>query len=172
MEQGYKLIRSSRRTVNLQIDRDGQLLVRAPYLVPEREIRRIVEQNADWIRRQREISARRREAHPEPTEEEKKAFIRRAKEILPPKVERYAALLGVRPAGITVTSARTRFGSCSAKNRLSFSWRLMDYPEEAIDYVVVHELCHIRHHDHSPAFYDLIASVMPDHKARRALLRK
>ena len=53
MEQGYKLIRSSRRTVNLQIDRDGQLLVRAPYLVPEREIRRIVEQNADWIRRQR-----------------------------------------------------------------------------------------------------------------------
>ena len=99
-------------------------------------------------------------------------MIRRAKEILPPKVAHYAALLGVEPTGLTVTSARTRFGSCSGKNRLSFSWRLMDYPEEAIDYVVVHELCHIRHHDHSPAFYDLIASVMPDHKARRALLRK
>ena len=172
MEQGYKLIRSARRTVNLQIDRDGQLVVRAPYLVPEREIRRIVDQNADWIRRHREISARRRAAHPEPTEEERKALIRRAREILPPKVEHYAAVLGVRPAGITVTSARTLFGSCSGKNRLSFSWRLMEYPEEAIDYVVVHELCHIRHHDHSPAFYDLIASVMPDHKARRALLRK
>ena len=99
-------------------------------------------------------------------------MIRRAKEILPPKVAHYAALLGVQPAGITVTSARTRFGSCSAKNSLSFSWRLMDYPEEAIDYVVVHELAHIRHHDHSRAFYDLIASVMPDHAKRRALLRK
>ena len=172
MGEEFTLIRSRRRTVNLQIDAEGRLIVRAPYLVSEGQIRSIVEKNADWIRRHREISAQRRAAHPEPTEEEKKAMIRRAKEILPPKVEHYAALLGVRPAGITITSARTRFGSCSGKNRLSFSWRLMDYPEEAIDYVVVHELCHIRHHDHSPAFYAFIASVMPDHKARRALLRK
>ena len=172
MGEEFTLIRSRRQTVNLQIDRDGRLVVRAPLFTSQAEIRRIVEENADWIRRHREISAQRRAAHPEPTEEERKALIRRAKEILPPKVEHYAALLGVRPAGITITSARTRFGSCSGKNRLSFSWRLMDYPEEAIDYVVVHELCHIRHHDHSPAFYDLIASVMPDHKARRALLRK
>ena len=168
----YTLIRSGRRSVNLQIDRDGKLIVRAPYLIPEGQIRRIVEANADWIRRHREISAQRQAAHPEPTEEERKALIRRARESLPPKVAHYAALMGVRPAGITITSARTRFGSCSGKNRLSFSWRLMDYPEEAIDYVVVHELCHIRHHDHSPAFYAFIASVMPDHKARRALLRK
>ena len=172
MGEEFTLIRSRRRTVNLQIDRDGRLVVRAPLFTSQAEIRRIVEENADWIRRHREISARRRAAHPEPTEEERKALIRRAREILPPKVEHYAAVLGVRPAGITITSARTRFGSCSGKNRLSFSWRLMEYPEEAIDYVVVHELCHIRHHDHSPAFYDLIASVMPDHKARRALLRK
>ena len=172
MGEEFTLIRSRRRTVNLQIDAEGRLIVRAPYLVSEGQIRSIVEKNAEWIRRHREISAQRRAAHPEPTEEEKKAMIRRAKEILPPKVEHYAALLGVRPAGITITSARTRFGSCSGKNRLSFSWRLMDYPEEAIDYVVVHELCHIRHHDHSPAFYAFIASVMPDHKARRALLRK
>ena len=172
MGEEFTLIRSRRRTVNLQIDRDGRLVVRAPLFTSQAEIRRIVEENADWIRRHREISARRRAAHPEPTEEERKALIRRAREILPPKVEHYAAVLGVRPAGITITSARTRFGSCSGKNRLSFSWRLMEYPEEAIDYVVVHELAHIRHHDHSPAFYDLIASVMPDHKARRALLRK
>ena len=168
----YRLIRSRRRTVNLQIDREGQLVVRAPYLVPEAEIHRIVESNAGWIRRQKERSARRQAAHPEPTEEERKALIRRAKEILPPKVARYAALMGVHPAGITVTGARTRFGSCSAKNRLSFSWRLMQYPEEAIDYVVVHELAHIRHHDHSSAFYAFVASVMSDHKERRALLRE
>ena len=168
MDEDYRLVRSRRRTVSLQIGPDGRLVVRAPYLVPESEIRAIVERHHIWIERQRARCA----AHPEPTEEERKALIRRAREILPPKVAHYAALMGVRPAGITITSARTRFGSCSGKNRLSFSWRLMDYPEEAIDYVVVHELCHIRHHDHSPAFYAFIASVMPDHKARRALLRK
>ncbi len=168
MGEDYRLIRSRRRTVSLQIGPDGQLVVRAPYLTPESEIRAVVERHQSWIRRQRA----RRSAHPEPTEAERKELIRRAREILPPKVEHYAALLGVRPMGITVTSARTRFGSCSGKNRLSFSWRLMQYPEEAIDYVVVHELAHIRHHDHSPAFYALIASVMPDHRERRALLRQ
>lgn len=168
MGEDYRLIRSRRRTVSLQIGPDGQLVVRAPYLTPESEIRAIVARHQRWIRRQRA----RRAAHPEPTEAEREELIRKAKEILPPKVEHYASLLGVRPAGITVTSARTRFGSCSGKNRLSFSWRLMQYPQEAIDYVVVHELAHIRHHDHSPAFYALIASVMPDHRERRALLRQ
>jgi len=168
MDEEYRLIRSRRRTISLQIGPDGQLVVRAPYLTPESEIRAVVERHQRWVRRQRVRQA----AHPEPTEAEKKELIRRAREILPPKVEHYAALLGVRPAGITVTSARTRFGSCSGKNRLSFSWRLMQYPQEAIDYVVVHELAHIRHHDHSPAFYALIASVMPDHRERRALLRQ
>ena len=75
------------------------------------------------------------------------------------------------PAGIKITSARTRFGSCSAKNSICFSWRLMLYPPEAIDYVIVHELAHIRHHDHSPAFYALIEQYLPDWKARMKLLK-
>lgn len=78
---------------------------------------------------------------------------------------------GVQPTGITVTAARTRFGSCSGKNRLSFSLYLMAYPETAIEYVVVHELAHIRHHDHSPAFYREVEAYLPDWRARRALLR-
>ena len=75
------------------------------------------------------------------------------------------------PAGIKITSARTRFGSCSGKNSICFSWRLMLYPPEAIDYVIVHELAHIRHHDHSPAFYALIEQYLPDWKARMKLLK-
>ena len=168
----YRIVRSSRRTMAIELTRKGEVLVRAPRLVPSFVIDRFVAEHEDWIGRARQRQARRAAAHPEPTEEQRKAMIRRAKEIIPPKVDHYAALLGVLPAGITITSARTRFGSCSAKNTLSFSWRLMDYPEEAIDYVVVHELAHIRYHDHSRAFYDLIASVMPDHAKRRALLRK
>ena len=80
--------------------------------------------------------------------------------------------MGLRPAGVTITSARTRFGSCSAKGRLCFSWRLMQYPPEAIDYVVVHELAHLVHMNHGPEFYALIERYLPDYKARRKLLRE
>ena len=73
---------------------------------------------------------------------------------------------------ITIPAARTRFGSCSGKNRLSFSLYLMAYPETAIEYVGVHELAHIRHHDHSPAFYREVEAYLPDWRARRALLRR
>lgn len=80
--------------------------------------------------------------------------------------------MGLVPTGIKVTSARTRFGSCSGKNSICFSWRLMLYPSEAIDYVIVHELAHIRHHDHSPAFYTLIERYMPDWRERMKLLKE
>ena len=91
---------------------------------------------------------------------------------LPPIVERYAVLMGVEPTGIRITSARKRFGSCSGKNSLCFSCLLMLYPMEAVECVVVHELAHIRHHNHSAAFYDFVLSVMPDYRSREALLRK
>ena len=97
--------------------------------------------------------------------------MKRAKAILPGKIQQYARRMGVCPTGLTVTSAKTRFGSCSGKDRLSFSWRLMAYPEAAIDYVVVHELAHIRYKDHSRAFYRFIESVMPDYRDRIRLLK-
>ena len=99
-------------------------------------------------------------------------ILRRAREELPPKVAYYAQRMGLQPTGMTITSARTRFGSCSPKNRLCFSWRLMDYPEAAIDYVVVHELAHIVHKNHGPQFWALVERYMPDYRARRALLRE
>jgi predicted metal-dependent hydrolase len=80
--------------------------------------------------------------------------------------------MGLEPTGVGITGAEKRFGSCSAKNRLSFSWRLMRYPEAAVDYVVVHELAHIRHKNHGKEFYALIESYMPDYKERRKLLKE
>ena len=73
--------------------------------------------------------------------------------------------------GITVTGARTRFGSCSPKNRLCFSFRLMEYPLPAIEYVVVHELAHIRHKNHGPDFYRLVEGTLPDYRQRIGLLK-
>ena len=167
----YELIRSSRRTMSVEVDTSGNVLVRAPRLMPKWTIEAFVRERADWIERARQRQARRQQNLPEIREEDKPLYVKRAKAILPSKIDYYARRMGVQPTGLTVTSARTRFGSCSGKNRLSFSWRLMAYPEAAIDYVVVHELAHIRYKDHSRAFYGFIESILPDYRDRIRLLK-
>ena len=168
----YELLRSKRKTLALEITADCRVLVRAPLRLSQKRIDQFVADHAGWVETHLARQQARRDRHPEPTEEERADCIRRARDYLPGRVEQYASLMGLRPAGISITGARTRFGSCSAKNRICFSWRLMGYPEAAIDYVVVHELAHIRHKDHSPAFYDCIARILPDWQERRALLRE
>ena len=168
----YRIVRSRRRTLALEVTREGEVLVRAPLRLPESTIRRFVASREDWIETHIEKVRRYQESHPPLTEEEVEALRRRAKAELPGKVDYYAGVMGVRPTAVRITSARTRFGSCSAKNSLSFSLYLMQYPEEAIDYVVVHELAHIRHHDHSPAFYAEVARYLPDYRQRMKLLKK
>ena len=168
----YQIIRSRRQTVAWEVTREGQVLVRAPRWASEQEIARFVEAHGTWLRRALERQAERQRRHPEPTEEEAARLRQRAREVLPGKVAQYAAKMGVMPTAIHITSARTRFGSCSGRNSLSFSWRLMQYPEAAIDYVVVHELAHIRHHNHSAAFYAFVAEILPDYRQRSALLRE
>ena len=80
--------------------------------------------------------------------------------------------MGVNPTSVKITSAQTRYGSCSAKNGICYSWRVMLLPEDLIDYIVVHELAHIREHNHSPAFYRVIERELPDYKKRVAKLKK
>lgn len=73
---------------------------------------------------------------------------------------------------IRITSARTRWGSCSTRGTLSFSWRLVLTPPDVIDYVVVHELAHTVHHNHSKHFWKLVENLLPDYKERRKQLRE
>ena len=168
----YTLIRSRRKTLALEITRDAKLVVRAPMRCPQREIHRFLQQKEQWIALHMAKMQARRESHPEPTAEQEAALRQKAKEILPALVAQYAARMGVEPAGITVTGARTRFGSCSPKNRLSFSFRLMEYPMEAIEYVVVHELAHIRHKNHGADLYKEIEAVLPHWREANQLLKK
>jgi len=167
----YELIRSDRRTVALEVTREGRVLVRAPRRMTQKDIDSFVAKHQDWLNTHLAKQKTWQAAHPEPTPQEQQAMLERAKAILPEKVARYAAIMGLQPSGITITGARTRFGSCSPKNRLCFSWRLMAYPEEAVDYVVVHELAHIVHRNHGPEFHALVESILPDHRKRRAMLK-
>lgn len=168
----YRVIRSNRKTMSLEITEDLTVLVRAPLNTPQWRIQAFVEKEQNWITTHMERCRTWKNSHPEPTEAERQACIARAKKLIPQKVAHYSRIMGVTPTGITITDARKRFGSCSGKNRLSFAWRLMQYPEEAIDYVVVHELAHIRYKNHGPDFYRFIASVLSDYKERIQLLKR
>lgn len=171
MTPEYTLVRSSRKTLSLEIRPDLTVVVRAPCRCSQRDIDAFVSSRRDWLETHLEKQRRRLMAHPEPSQERKAELMALAKAQLPAKVEYYGRLMGLSPASVRITGAKTRFGSCGPKNSLCFSWRLMEYPEEAVDYVVVHELAHIVHKNHGAAFYGLVASVLPDHKARRAMLR-
>ena len=168
----YDVIRSDRKTLSLEVTKDGRILVRAPRRLPQHRIDRFVAEHRQWLKDAVARQHARQAAHPEPDEAEVQRLKALAKELLQKKVAAFGQQMGLSPAGITITGARTRFGSCSPKNRLCFSWRLMQYPEEAIDYVVVHELAHLVHRNHGSEFHALVASILPDHKQRRDLLKK
>lgn len=168
----YQLIRSKRKTLAIEITREARLVVRAPLRCSQARIEQFLQEKQTWITLHLQKMQQRRENHPEPTPEEAALLRQKARELLPVLVNRYAAQMDVQPTGITITGARTRFGSCSPKNRLSFSFRLMDYPMEAIEYVVVHELAHILHKNHSAAFYAEIEKILPDWRERNKLLKQ
>ena len=168
----YMLIRSKRKTLSLSVSVEGGVVVRAGNRVSKREIDGFVEKHFDWLERQLKLVEERKLRFPELSDVEVTELKKAAREYLPKRVEYYAALMGVTPSGIKITSARKRFGSCSPNNSLCFSYLLMRYPPEEIDYVVVHELSHIIHKNHSKQFYKTICGILSDYKARAAILRQ
>ena len=168
----YALVRSRRRTLALQVGPDGALTVRAPLRCPNREIERFVAQHADWAAEKSAEAKARRDAHPLPTAAEREALFEKTRALVVPLVIRYATQMDLQPTDVKVTGAEHRFGSCSGRNSLCFSYRLAGYPAEAVEYVVVHELAHIAEKNHGPRFYALVASILPDYKARERLLRQ
>jgi predicted metal-dependent hydrolase len=99
-------------------------------------------------------------------------LMRQAKRVFAERLDHFAPQLGVRHTRLRLSSASTRWGSASADGSIRLNWRLIHLKMEMVDYVVVHELSHLRHMDHSPQFWDVVASVLPDHKQRRQALRQ
>ena len=170
--ESYELIRSRRRTLALEITKDCRVLVRAPLRLSQAKIDAFVESHTDWIQIHLEQQRQRMAAAPPPpTEADIAALKVKARVILTEKVAYWSTKMGLRPTGLKITTARKRYGSCSGKNSLCFSCFLMDCPEDAIDLVVVHELCHIKEKNHGPRFYALLEQYLPDYKERKKLLK-
>ena len=167
----YELIRSNRKTLAVQVGIDGKVTVRVPLRLSEKQISTFLAEREDWIIKTVQKQLERGKNKVEFSENDIKILREKALKELPPRVEYYSRIMGVKPTGFHITSAKTRYGSCSGKNSINFSLYLMAKDEKAVDYVVVHELAHIKHHNHSKEFYKEIEKILPDYKEREKLLK-
>jgi predicted metal-dependent hydrolase len=222
----YRIIASKRRTMAVQVTKEGEVVVRLPYHVSAAAGHRMVVENKDWLYRQlwkihkklsekqefhwidgasvllfgtsvvlhvsadpfkknyivRETGTgilvtgpfyegRESECELRIKEEMKLWYRKRAKGFLEEKTIGWAALMKVTFERISIRDQATRWGSCSGKGNLNFNWRLVLLPEELADYVVVHELAHRLHMNHSRQFWSVVAQVLPDYLDRRKALK-
>ena len=165
------VIRSKRRTVAIQVKADLQLVVRAPFWTTEKEIDRILKDNAVWI--EKHLALAREKAERQKSQEDKKLtdaemqeLADRALKYIPGRVAFFAEKVGVSYGRITIRNQKTRWGSCSSKGNLNFNCLLMLAPPEVLDYVVVHELCHRREMNHSKAFWAEVEKILPDYRTQ------
>lgn len=161
----YRIIRSRRRSLGLEV-RDGEVIVRAPYLASKRKIERFVAEHEGWIEKHLRLESERRErlmGIEKLTEAEIAELAERARLVIPQRVAYYAPQVGVTYGRITIRRQRSRWGSCSVKGNLNFNCLLMLAPPEVLDSVVVHELCHRKHMNHSKRFYEEVLRVFPEY---------
>ena len=93
-----------------------------------------------------------------------------ARQVLINRTIHFAKMMGIMPGAVKINSAKTRWGSCSVRKNINYSWRLIMAEDNVIDYVVVHELAHITQMNHSDKFWRIVSGVLPDYKARRERL--
>jgi predicted metal-dependent hydrolase len=171
MDESVVVRRSRRRKRwRLSVPWGGPALLAVPERMPAREVERVLESHGAWIARTRAGQKPRLGLDPAAVSE---ADARRtARELVTTIAEAEARALEVSYARISIRGQRTRWGSCSPRGTLSFNWRLALAPPSVLDYVVVHELCHLREANHSPRFWALVAERRPDWRAERDWLRR
>ncbi len=165
-----EVIRSKRKTLAIEIRPDMRVVVRAPEKIPQNEIMKFVEEKQNWIKKHlvqmyfkaEEIKKQKKE--PALTNADIEKLCQKALSVIPDKVKYYAEIMGVTYGRITIRNQKTRWGSCSSKGNLNFNCLLMLMPDKVLDYVVVHELCHLKQMNHSKKFWKEVERYMPDYQ--------
>ncbi len=161
----YTLIRARKRTLSLQVTGDGELVARAPLLMPTFFIDRFISQKSAWIaKRKAEILAPKRRRTRHFSDIALKSYISR-------QLKKYSELMELHPSGTRYTQVKTYWGTCAPSGLLSFNLALAYTPKEAVTYVVVHELAHLKWRGHGKRFWDLVKQTYPKTNEMRKLLR-
>lgn len=160
------LLRSRRKTLSIRITREGNLEIRAPLRMPNREIEAFLKEKAQWIETHRaKVLEEYAQGQKAPlSEEEILALAEQMRQALPELLNRHAGSMGVTFGKVTIRCQQTRWGSCSSRGNLNFNCLLMLAPPEVRDYVVVHELAHRKQMNHSALFWQEVARECPDYK--------
>jgi predicted metal-dependent hydrolase len=171
-----EIIKSNRKTLAIEIKKDLRIIVRAPMFVSNTEIQMIVKEKSAWIKKHIEkikLQNEQEKQNPIPkfTEQEIHNFVDKAMKIIPKRVEYYAKIMDVSYGRITIRNQKTRWGSCSAKGHLNFNCLLIMCPTEVLDYVVVHELCHLKEMNHSKNFWRLVKRFCPEYEQYKKWLK-
>jgi len=168
------IIYSNRTSISIEL-KLNEIRVRAPRGVSRREINAILNEKKDWIEKKLQKMQKGQEILeqlPFFTREEIKDLSKKASLVIPEKVKEYANYIGVDYGRITIRSQRTRWGSCSSAGNLNFNCLLILFPEEVLDYVVVHELCHRKYMNHSANFYREVERVFPEYRKCQKWLKE
>lgn len=163
----YIIKKSRRTTISVQITPDQKLLVKAPAYTSIKEVEEFLREKRDWIIKQinrTKVTSQQAAQMGILSDKEIRKLKRDAKKIIPERVEYYAKLSSITYNRIFIRLQKSRWGSCSVEGNLNFNALLALMPLEVLDSVVVHELCHRRHMDHSKAFYDEVLKIFPDYK--------
>lgn len=177
-EQGIldiQVIESNRKTINFEVREDGTAIARVPMRMPKQRIAMYLESRKEWYIEKVSAAKSRAQKAPEYTvpapEELTQEQVQAIRQKFTERVAYYAAQMGVTYAHITLRNQKTRWGSCSSKGNLNFNYQLYFLPEELMDYVIIHELAHRVHMNHSPEFWALVAQHCPEYQERRARLK-
>lgn len=172
-----RIIRSNRKTMAIQVNSDLTVTIRAPLSTSPKEIEQILQEKISWIQKSmhklKEKKALYDAEEVEPLSyAEIQTLAKKALEYIPDRVAYFSKQVGVDYGRITIRNQKTRWGSCSSAGNLNFNCLLMLAPPEVIDYVVVHELCHRKEMNHSKAFWNEVAKILPDYKIHVQWLKK
>ena len=173
----YTIIKSKRKTCSISIKEDAEIVFRVPLRISNKQVMQLAEEKSRWIithylkirekinnKPQSDLSEIQRAALESRYKEAARSYI-------PKRVAYYHAMTGGTYKRISIRDQKTRWGSCSSKGTLSFNWRLMLAPPTVLDYVVVHELCHLNNMNHSKAFWQAVETVYPDYRNARKWLK-
>ena len=170
-----QVIRSGRKSLGLEVRPDGTVLARIPARLSDRELKAFIEKQKDWILKKVDQVKKRADARTKilvpSVDALSDAEIQKIKDKIADRVKYYCAVMQVTVGRITIRNQKTRWGSCSNAGNVNFNYQLYYLPDELLDYVVVHELAHRRHMNHSKEFWDEVSRYCPDYAAKRRKLK-
>ena len=166
----YQILRSDRKTIAIQIKPNGTVWVRCPRRMGAAQIEGFVRQKRAWIEKQ--LAKLPGDKPAGLTEGELRVLREKTRAAVTERAACFAPVVGVQYHRIAIRAQRTRWGSCSSKGNLNFNCLLSLAPQAVLDYVVVHELCHLKHMNHSPGFWAEVERVLPDYAESKRWLKE